>query len=387
MQIGEAEGYRVFENILTIYTKEFRQLKRDKLTLAAIIFTPVLMLLLYGYALNFDVKHVRLGLLDESHTKESRELAQKFFSTEYFDFAGNVSDEPAVDKYIQDGKATAVMVIPRDYAKDILLGRGTNVQFVIDGTNSNNATIIMGYVEGIIQNYSQILTANYMNQKGFSISMGAIDFRPRVYYNPELESMKYLVPGLVAFILMVLTILIPAISIVREKERGTMEHILLAPVRPLEIILGKTLLYFILSFGATVMIIVAGVILFGIPVRGSITLLGLVTVLFLIAGLGIGILISTVTATQAQAYLAASVLGFLPNMVLSGFIFPISSMPFWLRLVTYVFPGRYFIASLRAILLKGAGILDIWDQIVPLVLILVVVLVVASRRMAARHLT
>lgn len=374
----------MLENVLTIYTKEFRQLKRDKLTLAAIIFTPVMMLLLYGYALNFDVKHVRLGILDESHTKESRELTQKFFSTEYFDFAGNVPEEPAVDKFIQDGKASAVMVIPLDYAKDILRGKSTAVQVVVDGTNSNNATIIMGYIEGIIQNYSQVLTMDYMNQKGFSISTGAIDFRPRVYYNPELQSMKYLVPGLVAFILMVLTMLVPAISIVREKERGTMEHILLAPVRPLEVILGKTLLYFVLSLIAASAVIMVGVVLFGIPVRGSILLLGFVTVLFLIASLGIGILISTATANQAQAYLAAGALGFLPNMILSGFIFPISSMPLWLRVITYIFPGRYFISSLRGILLKGAGILNIWDQVVPLLLILAVVLSVASRRMATK---
>ncbi|HEY9166349.1 MAG TPA: ABC transporter permease [Candidatus Kryptonia bacterium] len=374
----------MFENVLTIYTKEFRQLKRDKLTLAAIIFTPVLMLLLYGYALNFDVKHVRLGLLDDSQTMESRELAQKFFSTEYFDFAGNVSDEPAVDKFIQDGKATAVLVIPRDYAKDILRGKSTNVQVVIDGTNSNNATIIMGYIEGIVQNFSQDLTVRYMNRKGFSISSGAIDFRPRVYYNPELQSMKYLVPGLVAFILMVLTMLIPAISIVREKERGTMEHILLAPVRPLEVILGKTLLYFVLSLLATLVVITVSVVLFGIPIRGSVILLVAVTILFLSASLAIGILISTATATQAQAYLAAGALGFLPNMILSGFIFPISSMPFWLRTITYLFPGRYFIASLRGILLKGSGLFDIWDQIVPLIIIFVVVLVTASRRTAAK---
>ncbi len=374
----------VFENVVTIYTKEFRQLKRDRLTLAAIIFTPVLMLLLYGYALNFDVKHVRLGLLDESSTKESRELAQKFFSTEYFDFAGNVPDEPGVDKYIQDNKASAVLVIPRDYAKDVLRGRSTEVQVVVDGTNSNNATIILGYLEGIIQNYSQNLTVNFMNQKGFTISSGAIDFRPRVYYNPELQSMKYLVPGLVAFILMVLTMLVPAISIVREKERGTMEHILLAPVRPLEVILGKTLLYFILSLLATIVVISVGVVLFGVPVRGSIVLLSSVTIIFLIASLGIGILISTVTNTQAQAYLAAGALGFLPNMILSGFIFPISSMPFWLRMITYVFPGRYYISSLRAILLKGAGAFDIWNQIVPLLFILTVVLVYASRRMARK---
>ncbi len=343
-----------------------------------------MMLILYGYALNFDVKHVRMGILDESKTKESRELVQKFFSTEYFDFAGNVPAEPSVDKFIQDGKATVVMVIPRDYARKILLGKTANVQVVVDGTNSNNATIIIGYVEGILQSYSAQLTATYMSARGFPIGSGAIDYEPRVYYNPELKSMKYLVPGLVAFILMVLTILIPTISIVREKERGTMEHILLAPVRPLEVILGKTLLYFILSLGATVMVIVAGVILFGIPVRGSILLLTVVTILFLVGGLGMGILISTATSNQAQAYLAATALGNLPNLILSGFIFPINSMPVWLQVVTYVFPGRYFVAALRAILLKGAGVMDIWDQIVPLILISVIIIIVASRRMATR---
>ncbi len=343
-----------------------------------------MMLLLYGYALNFDVKHVKLGLLDESHTEQSRELEQKFYSTEYFDFAGNVPTEPDIDKYIQDGNAAAVLVIPRGYAKAVLLGRSTNVQVIIDGTNSNTATIIIGYVNAILQNYSADLTARFMNQKGFSISGAGIDFRPRVFYNPSLQSMKYLVPGLVAFILMVLTILIPTISIVREKERGTMEHILLAPVRPIEVIVGKTLLYFILSLGATVMVIVAGVILFGIPVRGSILLLALVTILFLVGGLGIGILISTATSTQAQAYLAATALGNLPNLILSGFIFPISSMPVWLRFITYFFPGRYFISSLRALLLKGAGFVDIWDQVVPLALIAVIILLAASRRMSTK---
>ncbi|MGO9480307.1 MAG: ABC transporter permease [Candidatus Kryptoniota bacterium] len=374
----------MIENIITIYTKEFRQLKRDRLTLSAIILVPTMMLLLYGYALNFDVKHVRLGLLDESHTEESRALIQKFLSTEYFDFAGNVATEPGVDKYIQDGKAAAVLVIPRDYAKYVLLGKSTQVQVAIDGSNSNNATIIMGYVDGILQNYSSVLTANYMDQKGYSISTGAIDFRPRVYYNPSLESMKYLVPGLIAFILMILITLIPTISVVREKERGTMEHILLAPVTALEVILGKTLLYFMLSLVASLMVLAASVALFGVPIRGSIFLLSLVIVLFLIAGLGIGILISTFTNSQAQAYLAATSIANLPNMILSGFVYPISSMPIWLRFLTYFFPGRYFISSLRGILLKGAGAFDIWDQILPLILFATIVPILASRRLSKK---
>jgi drug efflux transport system permease protein len=374
----------MIENILTIYQKEFRQLKRDKLTLAAIILVPTMMLLLYGYALNFDVKHVRLGILDESHSKESRELIQKFFSTEYFDFAGNIPQESAVDKFIQDGKGAAALVIPRDYAKQILLGKSESVQLLVDGSNSNNATIIMGYVEGIAQNYSSELTVKYMNQRGFSMPTGAIDFRPRVYYNPELKSMKYLVPGLIAFILMILITLIPTISVVREKERGTMEHILLAPVSPLEVILGKTLPYFILSLFATVIVMGTSVILFDVPINGSILLLSFVIILFLVAGLGIGILISTFTTSQAQAYLAATSIANLPNMILSGFVYPITSMPIWLRFITYFFPGRYFVSSLRGILLKGAGPVDIWDQILPLILFAVIVPVLAARRLSRK---
>ncbi len=374
----------MLENILTIYTKEFRQLKRDRLTLAAVILVPTMMLLLYGYALNFDVKHVRLGILDESNTKQSRELIQKFFSTEYFDFAGEIPSEPAIDKFMQDGKGSAVLVIPRDYAKEILLGKSESVQLLVDGSNSNNATIIMGYVEGIVQNYSSDLTIKYMNEKGFAISTGAIDFRPRVYYNPELKSMKYLVPGLVAFILVVLITLIPTISVVREKERGTMEHILLAPVSPLEVILGKTLLYFMLSLLASIMVLATSVVLFDVPINGSILLLSFVIVLFLVAGLGIGVLISTFTNSQAQAYLAATSISNLPNMILSGFVYPISSMPVWLRILTYFFPGRYFVSSLRGILLKGAGVMDLWDQIVPLILFAIIVPVLASRRLSKK---
>ena len=245
------------ENIITIYVKEFRQLKRDKLSLSAIILVPTLMLLLYGYALNFDVKHVRMGVLDESMTEQSRELQQKFFSTDYFDFAGNVPDEGAIDKFIQDGKARAVLVIPRDYAREILLGRKVNVQVLIDGANSNTATIVMGYVDGVLQNYSADLTARYIEQKGLHLSAAGIDYRPRVYFNPELKSAKFLVPGLIGFILMILSIVTPAISVVREKERGTLEHISMAPTTPLEIILGKTTLYFVLSLFAAVLVISA----------------------------------------------------------------------------------------------------------------------------------
>ncbi len=374
----------MFENILTIYVKEYRQLKRDKLSLSAIILVPTLMLLLYGYALNFDVKHVTMGVLDESMTKESRELQQKFFSTEYFDFAGAVPDEPSIDKFIQDGKAKAVLVIPRDYAREILLGKRVDVQVLLDGANSNTATIIMGYVNGVLQNYSANLTARYMNEKGFRIASAGIDYRPRIYYNSELKSAKFLVPGLIGFILMILSIVTPAISVVREKERGTLEHITMAPTTSLEIILGKTTLYFVLSLAASVLVISASFVLFDVTVRGSILFLALTIVIFLIGSLSIGLLISTFTSSQQMAFLVASLLSILPTFILSGFVFPINSMALPLQIVTYLLPGRYFLSALRAIMLKGAGFSDIYDQIYPLIIFAIAIPAFASFRLSKK---
>lgn len=374
----------MFENILTIYIKEYRQLKRDKLSLSAIIMVPTLMLLLYGYALNFDVKHVRLGVLDESKTKESRELLQKFFSTEYFDFAGAVPTEGAIDKFIQDNRARAVIVIPRDYARKILLGKKVDVQVLLNGANSNTATIVMGYVDGVLQNYSANLTADFMSRKGYRISSMGIDYRPRVYYNPELKSAKFLVPGLIGFILMILSIVTPAISVVREKERGTLEHISMAPTTAFEIILGKTSLYYVLSLVAAVLVITASFVLFDVTVRGSILLLAVTIVIFLVGALSIGVLISTFTSSQQMAFLVASLLSILPTFILSGFVFPISSMSLPLQLVTYLLPGRYFLSALRAIMLKGSNFAEIYDQIYPLVIFAVVLPAFASFRLSRK---
>lgn len=374
----------MFENIATIYLKEFRQLKRDKLSLAAIVLVPTLMLVLYGYALNFDVKHVKMGVLDESMTKESRELQQKFFSTEYFNFAGTVPDESAIDKFIQDGRAKAVLVIPRDYARKILLGRKVDVQVLLDGANSNTATIIMGYVEGVLQNYSANLTARYLDRRGVHIASAGIDYRPRVYYNPELKSAKFLVPGLIGFILMILSIVTPAISVVREKERGTLEHISMAPTTPLEIILGKTTLYFVLSLVAAVLVISASFVLFDVTIKGSVLLLAVTIIIFLVGTLSIGVLISTFTNSQQMAFLVASLLSILPTFILSGFVFPINSMALPLQITTYLLPGRYFLSALRAIMLKGSGFADIYDQIYPLVIFAIVVPAFASLRLSKK---
>lgn len=374
----------MFENILTIYVKEFRQLKRDKRTLAAIVFIPTVMLLLYGYALNFDVKHVRFAVVDESQSEQGREFVRQFSSTEYFDYVGALPSENGIDQAVRSGNVTVVIVIPRDFAKQIILGKSTDVQFIVDGTNSNTATLVIGYIESIVQNYSSNIIVKYFRTRGLPISISAIDYRPRVYYNPELSSAKFLVPGLVGFILTILSVVSTSVSVVREKERGTLEHILLAPVNSYEVILGKTLLYFILASAAVVLVLVASFVLFGIAVKGSILLLALTIVIFLVGTLSLGVLISTFTASQQMAYLISSLITLLPTFILSGFVFPIRSMPVVLQVITYFVPARYFLAALRDIILKGAGLSAIYDQIIPLILFAIVFPLLSSWRLSKK---
>lgn len=371
-------------NIATIYVKEYRQLKRDRRTLSVIIFIPTIMLLLYGYALNFDVKHVRFAVVDESGTEESRNFIRQFSSTEYFYYTGNLLREADLDEMLRSGRITMGMVLPRDFAKSISSGNGVDVQFVIDGTNSNTATLVLGYIESIVQNYSSRIVSKYFIRKGMSIFNGGLDYRPRVYYNPELSSAKFLVPGLIGFILTVLSVVSTSVSVVREKERGTLDHILLAPVKSYEIILGKTLLYFLLADFAVILVLGTSFVLFNIVVKGSILLLSITIVIFLVGTLSLGVLISTFTTSQQMAYLVSSLVTLLPTFILSGFVFPIRSMPSVLQFITYFIPARYFLAALRAIILKGATFSAISNQIVPLLVFAVGFPLLSSWRLNKR---
>jgi len=369
------------ENILTIYVKEFRHLKRDKRTLFAIIFIPSLALLLYGYALNFDIKHVPIGMVDESRTEQSRELVRMFTSTEYFDYAMTLNSETEVDEAIKDGKITVAMVIPRNFTTHIASGKSAQVQFLIDASNSNTATLIIGYLENILQNYSTKLISRHLRRKGIPISLIAVDYRPRVYYNPDLRSAWFFIPGLIGFIMTILAVVPTSVSIVREKERGTLEHILLAPVSAVEVILGKTALYFVLSLLAAFLVLQTSFLLFGISIHGSILLLGFTTVVFLIGVLSFGVLLSTFTNSQQMAYLLSTLLTLLPTFIFSGFVFPIRSMPALLQIITYIVPARYFLSALRGIVLKGAGLFDLYDQILPLIGFAIALPIAASWRL------
>lgn len=368
-------------NILPIVRKEFRQIKRDKRILSVLLFVPALMLLMFGYALNFDVKHTSMAVYDEDRTSVSRTFIEQFFISEYFNKVETLKSKTEINGLLDGEHARVVLVIPSTFTKDIQRGRVASIQVVVDGANSNAAATVLGYINAIVQQYSvKVMTESFIRMGRQTITL-PIDFQPRVWYNPELESAKFLVPGLIAFILMVTAVISTALAIVRERELGTMEQLMVSPIRPLELILGKTIPYTIISLFATVAILFLGYILFDVSIKGSILLLSLVTFVFLVGSLGMGLLISTLVETQQLAFMIAVFVSMLPTFILSGFVFPIRNMPFIIQGITYVLPARYFLVVLRAIILKGAGLSAFWDQALILVIYAIIMIGISSLRM------
>lgn len=368
-------------NVLPIVRKEFRQIKRDKRILSVLLFIPAMMLFMFGYALNFDVKHTSMAVYDEDRSSVSREFIEKFFVSEYFTKVQTLESKSEIDNLLDGEKVRVVLVVPSTFAKDIQRGNAASVQVIVDGANSNAAASVLGYINTIVQQYSvRVITESFVRMGRQNMSM-PIDFQPRVWYNPELESAKFLVPGLIAFILMVTAVISTALAIVRERELGTMEQLMVSPIRPLELILGKTIPYTIISLIATVTILFLGYILFDISIKGSVVLLSLVTFVFLIGSLGMGLLISTLVETQQLAFMIAVFVSMLPTFILSGFVFPIRNMPVIIQAITYALPARYFLVALRAVILKGAGLSAFWDQALILVFYAFIMIGVSSLRM------
>jgi ABC-2 type transport system permease protein len=368
-------------NILPIVRKEFRQIKRDKRILSILLFIPALMLLMFGYALNFDVKHTSMAVYDEDRSSTSREFVEQFFISEYFTKVQTLESKAEINNLLDAEQARVVLVIPSSFTKDIQRGRAASVQVIVDGANSNAASTVLGYINAIIQQYSvKVMTESFVRMGQQNITM-PIDFEPRVWYNPELESAKFLVPGLIAFILMVTAVVSTALAIVRERELGTMEQLMVSPIKPIELILGKTIPYTLISLFATVTVLFLGYILFDVSIKGSIFLLSLVTFIFFIGSLGMGLLISTMVETQQLAFMIAAIVSMLPTFILSGFVFPIRNMPIIIQGITYLLPARYFLVVLRAIILKGAGLSAFWDQALILAIYAFFMISISSLRM------
>jgi ABC-2 type transport system permease protein len=362
---------------LAVSRKEFRQIGRDRRSLLVLLFVPALFLLLYGYALNFDVLHVQLAVQDDDRTPASRRLVSAFVNSGYFDLLAQVSSDREYEQLIDRGEARVALVIPSGLEHDLLSGRRVPVQVIINGDNSNTAATVMGYALRILQAAS----AQYQVQSATRSAGPMVSVEPRVWYNPELRSALFLIPGLIAYIGMISAVISTALSVVREKERGTMEQVRMAPLSAASYIIGKTLPYFVISLCSSVAIILASMALFGLPMNGSWVLLLVALSLYLAGALGLGLLISTLAESQQVAFQMALLASFLPTMMLSGFVFPIASMPAPIQIITYVVPARYFIVALRAIVLKGAGLPVFWTQLVALAIYAAVVLALASIRL------
>ena len=357
--------------------KELRQILRDRRTLLILLFIPVFFLLVFGYALNFDIRHVPLALQDDDRSAESRRLVSAFVNSGYFDLVATLRVDAELNGLMDRGRVRAAIHIPRGYSRDLQRGEPAEIEIVINGDNANTAATVMGYAQTILRTESE----RHVLRRMPGLSGPAVDVEPRVWYNPELRSTLFLVPGLLAYIAMITAVVSTALAVVREKERGTMEQVRMAPIGTLPFILGKSLPYFGISLLSSLGVLLASMALFDLPVRGSWALLLLSLSLFLIGALGMGLLISTIADTQQVAFQVALLSSFLPTIMLSGFIFPIASMPDALQVVTHIVPARYFLVALRAVVLKGAGFQVIAGQLAALAVFAAIVIGFASLRL------
>jgi ABC-2 type transport system permease protein len=363
---------------LAVARKELRQIGRDRRTLLILLFVPVFFLLIYGYALNFDIRHVRIAVQDNDRSTASREVISSFVNSGYFDLFGEVDTDADISRVIDRNEVRAVLIIPARFGTDVATARPTSVQLIVNGDNANTATTVVGYARGLLSATS----TRYELQARLGSPQGPlVTIEPRVFYNPELRSTLFLVPGLIAYIAMLTAVVSTALSIVREKEVGTMEQVRMSPIGPVPYILGKTAPYFLVSLISSMSIVVASMVLFDMPMRGSwVVLVGVVS-LFLVGALGFGLLISSIAETQQVAFQVALLTSFLPTLMLSGFIFPITSMPAFLQVVTHIVPARYFLVALRGIVLKGVGPSVFWEDLVALAIFAVAILGLASLRL------
>jgi ABC-2 type transport system permease protein len=365
--------------VLAVATKELHQISRDRRTLGILLLFPAFILLIYGYALNFDIRNVRLAVQDRDRSTGSRELVSAFINSGYFDLVGQVESDADASRLFDTNQARALLVVPANFDRDVRRHQATTVQMVIDGDNANTASTVMGYAQALVGEYS---THVALQAAGTGMPPTApLTLEPRIWYNPQLRSTLFLVPGLIAFIAMITAVVSTALSVVKEKERGTMEQIRMSPIGPVSFILGKTLPYLALSFVSALLILFTAQLLFELPMRGSWPLLCGSILLFLVGAQAQGLLISTIATSQQVAFQVALLSSFLPTFILSGFIFPISSMPIAVQAVSHVVPARYFLVALRAIVLKGAGLPAFWEQLVWLGVFSTVALGLASLRL------
>jgi len=368
--------------IRPIMRKEFIHILRDPRTLAITLFLPLFQLLMFGYALSLDINHIQAAVYDSDKTATSRRLIRNFTSSGYFDINAR-PDEMDYAQRLDDGRIKVAIIIPKGFEDKILADGDARVQVLVDGSDPSFARVGLGYSSLIINRFSTRVTADSLYKKGIVVRQGVppIDPRERVWYNPELRSVNYIVPGLMALIMMTVTTVNISVALVRERERGTLENIIISPVKSWQLIVGKIIPYIIIAFFEAALVTGVGTFWFGVPMNGSLLLLFFSLIIYLAGTLSLGILLSAVTSSQQVASFSAFMVSFLPAFLLSGFVFPISSMPVALQLITYLVPARYFLVIIRGIFLKGVGFSVLWPSLAALAVFAVFMMALASVRM------
>jgi len=356
--------------------KEFLHIIRDPRSMITALVNPLLMLFLYGYGISTDISHVRLGVVDCSHSQQGRDLVRAFTSSGYFIESFDTDRYEELGKALDDRRIQVGLAIPADFGRNMVAGRPKSVQVILDGSDPNTANSVSGYASTIIGTYSDTKLQASLLTHGVSIANGGqpLDLRPRIWYNEDLLSVFFIVPGVVAIVLMTTTATLTAGTITRERERGSIEQIVASPVTATELMLGKTAAYIVLAFLDVILVVVVAQVVFGVPLRGSPWLLAICSLMFIASSLGLGLLASAGAQSQRGAMTTVMLLTSLPSIILSGFVFPISSMPRIVQMFTYLVPARYFMVISRGIFLKGAGFYDLWPEIWPMTLLAAVLL-------------
>lgn len=371
--------------ILHIIKKEFLQFKRDPKMFMMILVAPVIQLTFLGYAANLDVEKVHTAIFDQDKTETSRNYIEKFKGSGYFTFDYYVNNYEQLQDKIDNGKVILGLVIEKGFEEKINRRETANLQAIFDGSDGNTASIAAGYVQSVTTDFSKNTAAQYLDRIGKKIKpVGSVSAETRVWYNPELKTRVFMVPGIVGLLLMIITLILTSLAIVKEKEIGTLEQLIVTPIKPIQLVIGKLIPFALLGFVSVIIIINAMALIFNIPVRGSIVLLFVSTFIYILSTLGLGLFVSTISKTQQQAMMLAIFVIMMPMVYLSGFAFPIENMPEFIQYITYLIPLRYFMTIIRGIILKGTGFAELWPNLLALFIIGAGILFLSAMRFRKR---
>jgi drug efflux transport system permease protein len=371
--------------IINIIIKEFLQLKRDPRLFGIIFISPVIQLILLGYAANLDINNINTIVFDRDKTVASRDFIEKFKSSSYFSINNYVDNYGQITDLINKGEDLWALVIPNDFEKKLQRNEQVKLQALFDGSDGNKAGIAFGYVTGVVSSYSQNILLQKLNKTGMKISLSStVNPELRVWYNPDLKTRYFMLPGIMGLILTIITTTLMAMGIVKEREIGTLEQIIVTPIKPFQLIIGKTIPFVILGFADVFLVMAVMVFWFGIGIRGDFLYLMFASLIYVLSSLGLGLFISTISKTQQQAMMVAMFGILLPMNFLSGFAFPIENMPNWIQPITYLIPLRYYITILRGVILKGDGFFQLIPETTALLGIGIIIIILSSLRFQKR---